>query len=104
MDAAQHQHSSRRTEGCRLGEERSEEEEVSQFNGMIHDDSDIASKCNRCREKLGRIVSNPYHRICVDCRAVIDRSLARFYVRTQVKKMIKRAIKRGNKRPTGKCN
>jgi hypothetical protein len=100
MDAAQHQHSSRRTEGRRLGEERSEEEEVSQFNGMIHDDSDIASKCNRCREKLGRIVSNPYQRICVDCQSVIDRSLARFYAKAAVKK----AIKRAKKRPASRSN
>jgi hypothetical protein len=94
MDAAQHQHTSRRTEGCRLGEERSEEEEVTTFNGMIHDDSDITSRCNRCREGLGRIVSNPYQRICVDCQSVIDRSLARFYAKAAVKKAIKRTSSR----------
>jgi hypothetical protein len=99
MDAAQHQHSSRRTEGRWLGKERSEEE-VTTFNGMIHDDSDITSRCNRCREGLGRIVSNPYQRICVDCQSVIDRSLARFYAKAAVKK----AIKRAKKRPTGRSN
>ena len=70
------------------------------FNGMIHDDSDITSRCNRCREGLGRIVSNPYQRICVDCQSVIDRSLARFYAKAAVKKEIKRA----KKRPTGSSN
>ena len=64
------------------------------FNGMIHDDSDITSRCNRCREGLGRIVSNPYQRICVDCQSVIDRSLARFYAKAAVKRAIKRAKKR----------
>lgn len=73
---------------------------MTKFNGMVQDESEIMSKCNRCREALGRIEENPYQRICTDCQSVIDRSLARFYAKAAVKK----AIKRAKKRPTGRSN
>jgi predicted metal-dependent phosphoesterase TrpH len=97
MDAVEHQHTSRRIEGRRLGEERSEEE-VTTFNGMIHDDSSIKSRCYRCREELGKIIVDPTKRICADCQGTIDRSLARFYAKAAVKKAIKRAKARSKKR------
>lgn len=51
---------------------------MSRFNGMIHDDSSIKSKCNVCRTELGEIVKNPYARVCDDCADRVKQSVNKF--------------------------
>ena len=61
---------------------------MSLFNGMIQNERDIQSKCNVCREHLGRVVVNRTERICDECQQTIDKSLAKFLARADVQAAI----------------
>ena len=58
------------------------------FNGMVQNERDIQSRCNVCREELGRVVLHPSERICDECQQTIDKSLARFLARADVQAAI----------------
>ena len=70
---------------------------MSKFNGMIHDDSSIQSKCNVCREELGKIIKNPYLRVCEECADRVNTSLVKFLGDAKTMAEIEKHLRKLNK-------